>query len=147
MINYVKGDATAPVGSGLRCILHVCNNVGAWGRGFSGAVSKRWKKPEEVFRFFSPLPLNDVQIVLVEPDLYVVNMVAQKGLPSATNPQPLQYDVLIRCLDKFASVANLKAASIHVPKIGAGFGGGNWLVIESMLMETFRDREVTVYAL
>jgi O-acetyl-ADP-ribose deacetylase (regulator of RNase III) len=42
-IFYMTGDATAPVGEGQKLIVHVCNDIGAWGAGFVLALSKRWK--------------------------------------------------------------------------------------------------------
>jgi hypothetical protein len=42
----VVGDATAPAGSGPRVIVHVCNDVGKWGRGFVLALSRKWAEPE-----------------------------------------------------------------------------------------------------
>ena len=47
-IRYVIGDATAPEGEGPKVIVHVCNDIGGWGRGFVVALSKRWDKPELV---------------------------------------------------------------------------------------------------
>ena len=31
-IKYVKGDATEPIGEGNKLIVHICNNVGKWGK-------------------------------------------------------------------------------------------------------------------
>ena len=49
-IKYITGDATQPVGEGNKIIVHVCNDVGGWGRGFVMALSKRWKEPEMKYR-------------------------------------------------------------------------------------------------
>ena len=46
-IVYVTGDATRPVGTGNKVLVHVCNDVGGWGRGFVMALSARWSAPEE----------------------------------------------------------------------------------------------------
>lgn len=46
-ILYIKGDATAPIGSGVKVITHICNDIGGWGKGFVLALSKKWKMPEE----------------------------------------------------------------------------------------------------
>ena len=40
-IQFITGDATAPIGKGNRIIAHVCNDIGAWGAGFVLAISKR----------------------------------------------------------------------------------------------------------
>ncbi len=45
-MSYVQGDATQPEDTGPRILVHVCNDVGAWGRGFVLAVSRRWATPE-----------------------------------------------------------------------------------------------------
>ena len=41
-INYVIGDATQPIGDGAKIIVHVCNDIGGWGRGFVLALTKKW---------------------------------------------------------------------------------------------------------
>lgn len=46
-IKYLKGDATQPLVSGNKIIVHVCNDIGAWGKGFVLAISKRWAQPEK----------------------------------------------------------------------------------------------------
>ena len=49
-IQYIKGDATQPTGNGNKIIVHVCNDIGGWGKGFVMALSKRWKAPEQEYR-------------------------------------------------------------------------------------------------
>ena len=46
-ILYIKGDATAPIGSGVKVITHICNDIGGWGKGFVLALSKKWKMPKK----------------------------------------------------------------------------------------------------
>jgi len=48
-IHYLIGDATDPVMKPA-VICHVCNSIGAWGRGFVMSLSKRNKTPEEAYR-------------------------------------------------------------------------------------------------
>ncbi len=45
-IKYITGDATNPEADGLRIIVHVCNDIGGWGRGFVLALSNKWEVPE-----------------------------------------------------------------------------------------------------
>lgn len=40
-ITYLKGDATAPQAKGVKLIVHVCNDLGGWGKGFVPALSRR----------------------------------------------------------------------------------------------------------
>lgn len=160
-INYIQGDATDLCGDGIKFLIHVCNDSGGWGRGFVLAVSNRWPKPEELFRkcFNDKVGcfLGDIQIQYVgdanNPNNHVnvVNMVAQHGYISPSNPTPLDYDALQICLTKIKNFIknNESNISIHAPKIGAGLGGGDWNTIETMLIKTFIDEKipVTIYTL
>ena len=78
-INYIIGDATQPVGEGPKIIVHVCNDIGGWGRGFVTAISKRWAEPEQRYRAWhhgeetTPFALGEVQFVSVADELWVAN--------------------------------------------------------------------------
>ncbi len=84
-IEYTTGDATAPVGAGARIIVHVCNDIGAWGRGFVMAISKRWCAPEVRFKAWhrgeeqQPFALGEVQFVQVAENLWVANLIGQRA--------------------------------------------------------------------
>ncbi len=147
MIEYVKGDATYPImEKGNNFILHVCNNVGAWGAGFVLALSKRWDMPEALFRSTYP-PLGTIQCCQVDERLFVVNMVAMAGLRSKLNPSPLNYDTLSACLRKVNIAYGRKGAAFHMPKIGAGLAGGDWATIENIIWNELGDHIVKVYEL
>lgn len=47
---YVYGDATVPLGTGNRIIAHICNDTGAWGRGFVLFLSRRAPESETACR-------------------------------------------------------------------------------------------------
>ena len=76
-ITYLKGDATNPAAVGNKIIVHVCNDIGGWGKGFVMAISKRWKEPEKKYReWFKAkidFSLGEVQFVKVEDDLWIAN--------------------------------------------------------------------------
>lgn len=77
-ITYLKGDATNPKGNDPRIIVHICNDIGKWGKGFVLAISKRWKSPEAVYRAaFSSRQnpgLGEVQFITVDVNLVVANI-------------------------------------------------------------------------
>jgi O-acetyl-ADP-ribose deacetylase (regulator of RNase III) len=157
MITYHKGDATQPVGDGTKYIIHVCNCVGGWGRGFVVAVSKRWSEPEDAYRtwfrakqhpVWGEFALGKIQVIRVEPNTCVINMVAQEGYGyyDKTVP-PIRYPALAQCLAQVASQAALEGASIHAPRIGCGLAGGTWDIVEPMLVEAFKDIAVNIYDL
>ena len=81
-ITYVTGDATTPAGDGLKIIVHVCNDIGAWGSGFVMALSAKWDKPEEAYRAMSEEDrhLGNVHLVGVEDDIIVANLIGQHNV-------------------------------------------------------------------
>lgn len=150
MIQYISGDATEPIGSGVKIIAHVCNDVGAWGKGFVTSLSSKWSQPEEAFRALHKAGnegLGTVELVRVAPKTFVANMYAQSGLRSPNNKQPLNYEALGICLEKVNDLAEAMNASIHMPKIGCGLAGGRWEPVQKIIKEKLDGRDVVVYSL
>lgn len=153
MINYVVGDATAPVGDGPKIITHVCNDVGGWGAGFVMALSARWPQPEKAYRLWAVdgpeygFQLGSVQHIPVADDLWVANMIAQRGVRSTADGPPIRYDALGSALSKVASFARGHGATVHMPRIGCGLAGGDWDEVAKIVEEELSDIDVTVYDL
>lgn len=147
-INYITGDASNPQGDGVKIIMHICNDKGAWGAGFVLALSKRWKEPEQQYRQLKPedRQLSMVQIVQVGEGLYVANMIAQHDTKWVGKIPPIRYAALRQCLDIVNEAAEFVGATIHAPRIGAGLAGGNWRVIEGLIDEC-TTVPVTIYDL
>ena len=100
-IQYITGDATAPIGKGNKIIAHVCNDVGAWGAGFVLAISKRWPQPRAEYmkdKAGQSLKLGTVSLVRVERTVWVANMVAQRDIRWRDDVPPIRYDALLDCL-------------------------------------------------
>ncbi|MGI5135002.1 macro domain-containing protein [Streptomyces sp. CA-106110] len=154
-ITYVRGDATAPSGGGVRLIAHVCNDIGGWGRGFVLALSHRWPEPEEAYRAWhrdraaNDFGLGAVQFVRVEPDVWVANMIGQRGIRRGGKGVPVRYEAIDTALGALADKAVELGASVHMPRIGCGLAGGNWARVEPLVVERLVKRgiRVTVYDL
>lgn len=140
-INYIKGDATLPRGEGNKIIVHVCNDIGGWGKGFVMAISKRWKAPEASYRkwyaskeFFH---LGEAQFVKVEDDLWVANLIGQHKIRKDENGNPpIRYRAIEMGLYKVAEEAEDLNATVHMPRIGCGLAGGKWEAIEPLIKNT-----------
>ncbi|HEY5924461.1 MAG TPA: macro domain-containing protein [Kofleriaceae bacterium] len=139
-IQYVTGDATAPLGSGPRVLVHVCNDVGKWGKGFVLAISRRWKLPEQQFKAWyrgetgRSFALGEVQFVEVERAFWVANLVGQRGLASKHRGEPaVRYEAVRGGLAKVRGHALAERASVHMPRIGCGLAGGRWNEIEPII--------------
>jgi O-acetyl-ADP-ribose deacetylase (regulator of RNase III) len=153
-IDYVSGDATAPIGSGQRIIVHVCNDIGAWGKGFVMAVSRKWPLPERHYRNWhrqlgENLPLGAVQFVEVAADIRVANLVGQHEIKRQNNETPIRYDAIRVGLASVAGEAVRLRASIHMPRIGTGLAGGSWGKIAQIIEQELCSKgiAVTVYDL
>jgi len=151
-IQYTKGDATAPQSEENKIIVHICNDIGGWGKGFVMAISKRWKKPEnqyrEWFKSKDGFELGKVQFVQVEEDLWVANLIGQHKINKDENGNaPIRYDAIEDGLKEVASFAKESNASVHMPRIGCGLAGGKWEMIEPIILQRLsnNDVEVVVY--
>ncbi|MEU6393658.1 macro domain-containing protein [Streptomyces sp. NPDC046939] len=154
-IRYTTGDAAAPPGAGTRIIAHVCNDIGAWGRGFVRALSERWPEPEAAYRAWyrdragNDFRLGAVQLVPVNEGLWVANMIGQHGIRRAGGQPPVRYNAIDEALGALAECTIQLGASVHMPRIGCGLAGGRWEEIEPLLDKHLcaRGIDVTVYDL
>lgn len=152
-IHYVNGDATDPQAERPWIIAHVCNDIGAWGRGFVLALGKRYPFAEKAYRRWYQdekpeiMQLGRVQHVLVNPPGgWVANMVAQRGImPSPEGVQPIRYEALAQCLAKVCVKARELGATVHMPRIGCGLAGGKWEDIEKILTSVTEGVVIYVY--
>lgn len=154
-VEYTQGDATAPIGQGVKMVAHVCNDLGRWGKGFVVAVSARWPEPEAAYRRWhrdraaNDFGLGAVQFVQVGDHLWVANMIGQRGVGSRSKGVPVRYEAIDHALTRVAERAVDLGASVHMPRIGCGLAGGTWSRVEPLIAERLVGRgvAVTVYDL
>lgn len=158
MIFYRTGDATDPVESGQRVIIHICNDAGFWAKGFVRALSARWPEPERDYRIWCrrfgdsgrpPFKLGEMCLVRVRDDLLVANLLAQHGIrPSVEGEPPIRYWALREALQKMHTALE-KPYRVVCPRLGTGLAGGTWSEVERILHEELcqNDVPVTVYTL
>ena len=153
-LRIIKGDATSPQAKGPKVVAHVCNDLGGWGKGFVLAISKRWPEPERAYRQWhrerarNDFGLGATQLVQVRTDLWIANMVGQRGIRVARRgPAPVRYEAIERGLTAVAGHAERLGASVHMPRIGCGLAGGRWERIEPLVVTELcaRDIETTIY--
>lgn len=146
-IEYITGDATQPKGGENKIIVHVCNDVGGWGKGFVLAISQRWKTPEKAYRnwFTSKenFALGKVQFIHVETNLWVANLIGQHKISKDEqgNP-PIRYEAIEIGIEHVLKKAKQLKASVHMPRIGCGLAGGKWEYIEPILQESLLQNEI-----
>ncbi|WP_316789613.1 macro domain-containing protein [Pedobacter frigoris] len=148
-IEYKNGDATKPENKGNKIIVHVCNDIGGWGKGFVMAISKRWKEPERSYRDWfktkDNFVLGQVQFVQVEAELWVANLIGQHKInKDEQGNAPIRYEAILSGLDKVGEYALENNMTVHMPRIGCGLAGGTWDKIEPIIQSTLTGRNISV---
>lgn len=147
-IQYIKGDATNPIGDGKKIIIHCCNDIGAWGAGFVIALSRKWPVTKSEYlkwhKSKNSFKLGSVQFVKVEDNIIVGNMIGQHGIGNRNKTPPIRYSAIEKCLEKVQIAASRNNASVHAPKFGAGLAGGEWKTIEALIIKCLSSQNISV---
>jgi O-acetyl-ADP-ribose deacetylase (regulator of RNase III) len=155
-IHYIKGDATEPVTNGRNAIIaHVCNDEGKWGHGFVMALHAKWPHIKDAYKEWYDHPqggmvvgrfvLGNVQYVVAERGITVANMIGQRGIESQFGIAPIRYPDLRIALEKVAQKARHLDADVHMPMIGSGLAGGDWLQIQGIIEVALARNGVDTY--
>jgi hypothetical protein len=148
-IEYIEGDLFAGVKEEKDpvFICHVCNCLGGWGAGFVIPLAKHFPLAREEYlksHAANELVLGQTQFVEVreQPAIVVCNMIAQ----TLGGERPLYYNHLACCMDAVAADVPRK---IVAPLFGSGLAGGDWNIIEQLIIDCWIKQEipVTIYYL
>lgn len=142
MIEVRQGNALAQNG----IIVHGCNCLGVMGAGI--ALQVRLQYPAVFDEYVKEhktngLKLGHIQVVEVAPEKWIVNAMTQQ---STGGPRPVSYDAVARCFENVNAAAEQleqqtgKSHEIIFPQIGAGLGGGNWKIIETIIDQSVSDK-------
>lgn len=137
-LHYLIGDATDPVKKPAM-IIHCCNDIGGWGRGFVLALRAKYPESETQYKhwFATESPqLGDVQFVQATPEICVANMIAQHDVRWEGKIPPIRYEALETCLKKAYEKALQGNLTVVGPRLGCVLAGGEWPVIERYLRST-----------
>ena len=152
-LKVIRGDALSPRGGGPMILAHVVNDKAAsWGAGFGKLMASRFPSAARHFRehieTHGRFKLGEILSTKADENLTVVQLIAQHGY-GESNSTRLRYVALRECLEKLAKVAIDAGASVHMPRIGTGFGGGSWALIKELIDGEIccRGASVTVYSL
>ena len=167
-LTIIVGDATRPqkqAPNEIAVITHCCNNKNIWGGGFVIALSKKWEKPEQVYRDFctkdktgyssnypvSRFPiLGKVCYAKINDHLAIANMIGQDGIVSNDNPTPIKYKALADCMTEVMGYIELikmqtsNPVVIHSPKFGSLRANGNWDFIMELIREIWLENGINV---
>lgn len=138
---------------------HVCNNINLFGGGFAAAVANEFPIVKENFHLLgNQSKLGYVQYVGALKNkthghqLVFANMIAQNRIINQSNPRPLNYEALVKCMVDVRNYVNNfqknndTKIEIHCPKFGSGLAGGNWSFIEQLIVDIWHNFTIFVYS-
>ena len=142
-LTYRIGDATRPR-ERPAAIVHIVNNKGLWGAGFTAALDYAYLgRPGNEYRNWAqgglrnsagPFGLDGVHIQILDEGLWLCHICAQNGV--GRGQRRVDYDSLEFCLGQVAERPPVDNISFHMPRIGTGYGGGSWQIVEEILCRT-----------
>ncbi len=152
MITYKIGDCLETPD---RYIAHGCNNIGIMGAGIAKQILKKYPKAcSNYFQRFqhniasSLEGLGDI-VIGHEKNKVIFHCITQPSI--GYNAKFVSYDAVDQCMYLISRNINERLSdidrNISMPKIGAGLGGGEWSIIESIIKHRLKDFNVTVWSL
>mgnify|MGYP003627792291 CR=1 FL=1 len=169
-LEYLEGSGVEPMvvgGSGGYVIAHVCNGSGVWEGGFMRDLSEKFGgssvlgSPEWVYRTLCEregemesfgknqyISVKDDRYALLgdddRPRSYVCSMIAQLGLRTWKNRNPLSMQTLKVCLESLRKFAEERDLEVHIPRLDTNKTGGNWKEIEKLLIQSLVSEGIPV---
>lgn len=115
-------------------ILHGCNAQGVMGSGV--ALQVKTKYPEAYQTYLEDyssgnLSLGSISVHYANPELVIVSAITQEFYGRDHSVRYINYGAIASV---FAKVRNaFPGWTVHIPKIGAGLGNGDWSIIEEII--------------
>lgn len=165
-LSYLDGDLIKLAKEGLfDVIVHGCNCLSTMGAGIAPQMASAFGCDRFEMEKWGPtiekLGNIDYQTVVIgenaiwnlqeyknnrnEPELIVVNAYTQYRYGrnhSDGDNAPFDYEAFTLCMRKMNLVFSGK--HIGMPKIGSGLAGGDWLRIESIIIQELKNCQVTI---
>lgn len=149
-INYLVGSATniehikKDTNNKNIIIAHICNNKQLWGAGFVLAISKLSPVPEKEYRSLgkNKLVLGHTQFCVIGNNILVANMIAQDDVkPNQMDVPMVRYGATKICLNTTFKMAKSINATVVMPEIGCGLGGGDWNIMEATIESAMKESD------
>ena len=124
-----------------------------WGGGLARTAAKRFPRAQEEFSSWivglrTRDRLGQVHFTDVDEGVTLVSLVAQEGYGTSDTPR-IRYAALSKALARVAEEANRREASVHMPRLASGGGGGSWDIVEGIVTDLLINQGIatTVYDL
>lgn len=153
-LKFIHGDVLDPRDGNNKVICQLVNDQARfWGGGVAKASSKRYPDAQRKFaEWIVSVPrakrLGSVHFAELSESLTIASLVGQQGFGASSTPR-IRYAALEQCLEEVSCFAAKHAATVHMPRIGAGQSGGQWDMVEELVRSTLVQSgvPVTIYDL
>jgi O-acetyl-ADP-ribose deacetylase (regulator of RNase III) len=148
-LNYKSGSLLDTLNP-ERVIAHGVNCRGGFGSGVAGQIAKLYPlaRTRYLDRFNTiGWRLGDVQFVQISEQLTIANMATQLNF-GYDGKLYVNYGAIRQCFDELLKYVECGNQSVAIPKIGCGLAGGSWQVVEGIVRDCLKKRnvEVTIYS-
>lgn len=154
-IVYKRGNLLA---GPEKVIAHGCNALGIMGAGVAKQIKQTYPKAFEVYHqkhAREGLVLGEV-VPWVSADRIVLNMITQQAFGNQSGVVYVDYEQGVRkCMRALENSARrhhqakagpfFESPVVAMPKIGAGYAGGDWSIIAAIIEEEVQAVSVIVY--
>ena len=150
VITYKTGDILIALGQGdIDIFGHGCNCRDGFGAGIVTQIAKKYPEVEKRFHYLHDVNLDILgtsDIVETVTGQHIANLYIQETF-GRKGKRYCSYDAIATSLTELAAFCEMENMKCGLPKIGAGLGGGEWKIIESIIDNAFRNSEVIIYEL
>ena len=146
MITYKTGNLLNVVDG---VIIHGCNAQGVMGSGVALAIKTKYPDAYRAYKDFEAkhgLKLASVSIRRVDTKLHIANAITQEFYGTDPVIQYASYGAIHLAFEKLHKHFPAEVP-FHFPKIGAGRGNGDWLVISQLIELACPYRELICWEL
>lgn len=129
-------------------IVHQCNMRGVMGAGLAKQIKAKWPKVFVEYReaLSETRQLGHVIYTDINRQLQVASLLGQQHY-EPRGIKHTSYDALDRGFRTIAEWAFQSRREVHYPMIGAGLGGGHWLVIQEIINHRLAGINHTLWVL
>jgi hypothetical protein len=146
-ITKIKGDLLEIFKNGrVDAIAHCCNCQGVMGSGIAASIKEDFPSAYEAYKLYEKY--FGLGLGTVSDSDNVFNLHAQNlyGKPGLRDTRFVDYEALYQCLEIVRiDMEAAKQSKLGIPyKMAAERAGGDWNVIEAMIISVFKDTDIEV---
>lgn len=154
-MKYKTGDLIAAAqNEEVGIIAHQCNCHIAMGRGIAPLIKRAfpsaWEADQATVKS-DPSKLGTFSLGVEKSGLHIFNLYGQYDYAppkdGKINTDYHSLDLALCAMRTYIEDHNLTGLPIGFPKLGCGYGGGDWVIVSRMIFRIFRGLDVTIYEL